>query len=307
MASLEDRLREELEDWFGRLPAAWRPHFEDVMPDFDAVDDSAELEDHEQIRPQETNAGGPAGAHLFKAFYDLAPSEVRVVIFGNDPYTRLSQATGRSFEQGDLTDWAYDIMLERRISPSLKSLVCAAAATDPKSAGYGLTDRRKMIDAESTEGRRQPVWFCHIELARAFNDGAISLPAPTDIFAYWAGQGVLWLNRTLTYTKWLDEDDQDTHRSSHQRLWAPFTEQAITTIVEEAKRRPIVFVMWGSSADDLAEQVDAIRKSRNISRRNVRMVFTGHPQWAEGFFKVGNPLTQINYAVGASGPRVKWT
>ena len=308
MASLEERLREELHDWYDRLPESWQGAIGDELSlDFDAVDDEAWLDDDDRIWPQETNTNGPASAHLFKAFQDLAPSEVRVVIFGNDPYTRITQATGRSFEQGDLTDWASDLSVKGRVSPSLRSILCAAAALNPSTAGYGLTDTRKLIEEDKSDGRRQPVWFCHYEFERAIEDGAITLPKPTEIFGHWARQGVLWLNRTLTYTKWLDENQQDTHRASHQRLWAPFTLQALTTIVEEAKTRPVVFVMWGSSADDLAGIIENIRESRNISPRNVLKVATGHPQWVEGYFRVGNPLAQINYALGPRASRIDWT
>lgn len=58
----------------------------------------------------------------------MRPEEVSVVIFGNDPYTRVEQATGRSFEQGNLTDWVKDVQVRRRISPGLKSILCAAAS-----------------------------------------------------------------------------------------------------------------------------------------------------------------------------------
>ncbi|MCP4074015.1 MAG: hypothetical protein GY742_20155 [Hyphomicrobiales bacterium] len=308
MTKLEDRLKHELGDWFEWLPKAWQEKIDDdVALDFDAVDDEAELEDDERIWPQETNPDGPKDAHLFKAFQDLAPSDVKVVIFGNDPYTRISQATGRSFEQGDLSDWKTDLATGRRVSPSIKSIVTAAAALAPGGVGYGLTDVRKLIEEDASAGRRQPVWFCHYELERAINDDAVKLPVPTEIFDYWTRQGVLWLNRTLTYTKWLDENQQDTHRSSHRRMWAPFTKEILITVVEEAKSRPVVFVLWGSSADDLAEDIEKIRKSRNISKRNVRTVSTGHPQWAEGYFRVGNPLLQINYALKSSGKQINWS
>jgi hypothetical protein len=44
-------------------------------------------------------------ANVFRALNDLDPAHVRAVIFGNDPYTKVEQATGRSFEQGDIGDW----------------------------------------------------------------------------------------------------------------------------------------------------------------------------------------------------------
>src|SRR5689334_17825116 len=116
MPTLFSRLEAELSNWKRRLPPSWRIYFEDVELDYSHVDPSIALLPSEVIWPQESNADGPSRAHLFKAFRSVPPEEVRVVIFGNDPYTRLSQATGCSFEQGDVTEWAGDIVVAGRIS-----------------------------------------------------------------------------------------------------------------------------------------------------------------------------------------------
>lgn len=272
--------------------------------DFDVCNPDAILRDNEKIWPQETNPVGPPRAHLFKALYDLAPGDIRAVIFGNDPYTRISQATGRAFEQGDLCDWRSDLDRPGRVSPSLQSILCAAAATDRRTGGYALIDQRQMI--EGGNGRRQPVWFCHVELRRAIDDRAVVLPAPRAIFAHWTSQGVLWLNRTLTYTRWVDDAQEDTHRSSHQKVWAPFTSRMVKVIAEQARERPIVIVLWGSSADDLLEQIQAVGKQLGVPDGNIRVAATGHPQWPEGYFRVGNPLTLVNHAIGDSGTAIDW-
>jgi len=306
LATLKERLEAELGDWQARLPDAWRPRFDGVALDFDACDPRATLDEGDRIWPQETNQGGAPGAHLFKACRDLAPEEVRVVIFGNDPYTRIGQATGRSFEQGDLAGWAADLARPGRVSPSLQSIICAAAATGPGADGYKLVDTTQAKPASGAPGS-QPVWRCHVELARAIKDGAVDPPAPGGIFGHWAGQGVLWLNRTLTYTKWLDADQQDTHRASHQRLWAPFTERVLELLADQARDHPIVVVLWGSSAADLAARLTALAAARHAPPGNVRTVSTGHPQWPEGYFRIGNPLAKINAAIGDSGPAIDWS
>ncbi len=298
MAKLKSRLRAELEDWHERLPAAWRSLFE-VELDFDAVDPDATIEPSEMIWPQST--GGPAGAHVFKAYKDLEPDQIRVVIFGNDPYTRITQATGRSFEQGDLTDWTKDIRHSRLISPSLKSVLAAAAATDRAASRYSLVDRRMVYDDYRSRAGSQPIWFSHIELARGIADGKIQLPPPRKIFGHWASQGVFWINRTLTYSKWDDD-----HRDSHRELWAPFTERALEILASMASEdRRMVFVMWGSSADDLEAPLEQLRVAKGIPKSAVRYVKTGHPQWPEGYFRIGNPLEQINQAV--QGQPIAWT
>lgn len=301
MTGLRDRLANALDKWHEQLPAAWQPLFAGVELDFDAVVPTATLDVADGIWP--VSGAGPAGAHVFKSLLNADPARVRVVVFGNDPYTHQTQATGRSFEQGDLTDWATDIRRRGRISPSMQSIVAAAAATAPVNARYSLCDTRMVYDQEEHRGEaeEQPLWFAHIELARGFADGALRLRAPNQIFDYWANQGVLWLNRTLTYTKW-----DDAHRESHRCLWAPFTARMLEVLVDLAKDHPIVFVLWGSGAADLENVVEKLAASRGVPRNRVRMCKTGHPQWPAGYFAHGNPLAAINKAIGTSGPAISW-
>jgi uracil-DNA glycosylase len=312
VAKLATRLREELGDWREHLPPVWRLHFGGMELDFDEVDSELSLTADSRIWPQARNkdAGGPANASVFRAFMTLAPEDVRVVIFGNDPYTRIEQATGRSFEQGDLSDWKQDLRVVRRVSPSLKSILCAAAATAPGAQAYHLVDRRAVVDykpkttVEDALGP-DPVWFCHTELEHALLSGDVRLPSPTRVFDYWTKQGVLWLNRTLTYTKW-DDIEKLGHRRSHQRMWKPFTDRTIEVLVGLAMQRPIVFVFWGGEARELRVQVREVAQAKGASQQAVRETVAGHPQWPPGYFQEGNPLAAINEAIGSAGAPIRW-
>lgn len=306
VATLLERLHAELDNWRERLPPAWRKHFDDIALDFGAVDPRCELTPSERIWPQGNSPN--KAARLFKALNDLRPDQVRVVIFGNDPYTKLVQATGRSFEQGDLINWAQDIRIRGHISPSMQSIVAAAAATDKNNARYSLCDTRMLYDEpEATKEptasqiQAQPIWFAHVELARALADGAAQLPPPTQIFGHWAKQGVLWLNRTLTYTKW-----DAVHRTSHRELWAPFTARTLEVLVQQGNKHPIVFVMWGASAQQLEPKIRKLATDFKIDRAAIRCCKTGHPQWVVDYFKSGNPLVAINEAIAKSGKTIVW-
>jgi uracil DNA glycosylase len=306
LAALWEKLRSDLGNWRDRLPEAWRSTFTDVALDFDAVDRDSQLADGEAIWPQE--GGANKAAYLFKAFRDLRPEQVRVVIFGNDPYTRVAQATGRSFEQGDLVDWAHDIRIRGRVSPSMQSIVAAAAATDRKNDRYSLCDTRMLYDQEdatkeptASQSHAQPIWFAHVELARGLADGAIKLRPPRDIFEYWAKQGVLWLNRTLTYTKW----DQ-AHRDSHRLMWAPFTARMLEALVRQGANHPVVFVLWGGSAKQLEPEIRHLASQFGVKAAAIRCCKSGHPQWVADYFKDGNPLAAINQAIGKSGKSIAW-
>jgi len=279
MGTLAERLRKELRNWRTQLPLAWRRELDGVELDFDAVDPSADLRSDERIWPQA--GAGPRGAHLFKAFKDLPPSKVRVVIFGNDPYTKLAQATGRSFEQGDLADWGKDLKA-RRVSPSLMSIIAAALATRSSAKADGLVGPS-----------------AHAAVRRLATDGGLPLPPPNCVFKHWAKQGVLWLNRTLTFSKW-----DDSHRSSHTGVWAPFTRRVLEIL---ASKDGVVFVLWGGKAKDLKAPIRVLRRQAGLPAQGARFVEAGHPQRPVGFFTSGNPLAAIDAALDGIGGGLRWS
>ena len=282
MPSLRARLLDELGGWQTRLPQPWRSVLRGVELDFAGVHPRGSISDGDRVWPQST--AGPASAHVFKALRDVAPGGVRVVIFGNDPYTQIDQATGRSFEQGDLTSWRGDF---DEISPSLKSILCGAAATDRAHRGYELA---------------QASYRAHRELRRCVEDDALRLPSPRRVFGHWARQGVLWLNRSLTYTRWDDD-----HRNSHRALWRPFIDRVIAELVRRSEqRRPVLFVLWGGKARELERVIArAMRHAGSVSTA-AQVVRALHPQYPGNFFRTGNTFTDINQRL-PSAARVRWT
>jgi uracil-DNA glycosylase len=297
VTSLRQQVASALGDWHTLLPRPWRRSFTGRELDFEVIPEPVDGTD--AVWPMA--GGGPTSAHVFKALQKLEPHTVRVVVFGNDPYTRQEQATGRSFEQGDLAHWAADIR-RRRVSPSMQSIVAAAAATDRKNARYSLCDTRMVYDQDddALNGRERPLWFAHVELSRVLSDG-IKLKPPTKIFDHWTRQGVLWLNTTLTYTKW----DQ-MHRDAHHALWAPFTARMLEILVDSARDRRIVFVLWGSAATNLERRIRTLARRLTSPAGNVQICKAGHPQWPKGYFAHGNPLHHINRALGKQRRPISW-
>src|SRR5688500_12945984 len=101
--SLRDALRLFLQDWRHDLSPEWREILSATDPDFDGVAPHLKFDPAEPIYPGRRGRpvpGAPAGAHTFRALDGLPPRDVRAVIVGQDPYPRIAQATGRSFEQG---------------------------------------------------------------------------------------------------------------------------------------------------------------------------------------------------------------
>ena len=123
------------------------------------------------------------------------------------------------------------------------------------------------------------------------------MSSPPDVWPGWAKQGVLWLNRTLTFSVFKDPE-----REAHKNLWAPFTSRVLRILVEEARSRPVAFVMWGGIARELEKPI--VEQRDALGAANVKLVKTGHPQMAATYFAGGNPLAAINAAIGT--PPVQW-
>ena len=80
----------------------------------------------------------------------------------------------------------------------------------------------------------------------------------------WAKQGVLMLNNVMT----VRQNDPNSHR---KKGWEAFTDQVIRVLVNDAKDRGLVFLLWGKPASE---------KANNIigpSRRNCVVIQTSHP------------------------------
>ena len=283
---LKDGLCEKFNNFQCHLPESWRGQFNSINLDCCFIPDNETIQAAECIWPLPSSGNGQDNCHTFKSFQNVNPCNVRVVIFGNDPYPSQSRATGCSFEQGDLSDWC-DLARPRSISPSLLSIFCAAIATSPAQGNY--------LAACSIQGRRE----C---LRQATCFGGITPASPSEIFRYWEQQGVLWLNRTQTFSK-------KEHQKYHQEFWEPFTKKVIRLLLDEAIHRPIIFVMWGDKAKELERIIENIMRDVNgIEESNVRMISAGHPSLPRYYFKCGNPLKQINAEIKScsNGPCITW-
>lgn len=223
------------------------------------------------------------------------PSDVRVVVFGNDPYPDPLRATGRSFEQGDLDSWIESLSEPGRVTPSLLNLISAAVALLPDAAGLNLA-------SPNLHGRREA-------LRCALRNGTVALPVPRSMFEILTGQGILWLNRTPTISAlntgrrrrgscWEDVQEQ---RKWHRALWHPVTDAILACLVDEARTSPSVFALFGGEAKRLRTRIESHRQRHEVPLQNVRFVESGHPSLPRAFFGMGNPLGRINDELASCG------
>lgn len=126
----------------------------------------------------------------------------------------------------------------------------------------------------------------------------LDCPPPTDgDLGHWAAQGVLLLNTVLT----VEEDSP----KSHDRLgWQTLTAALLANL--SRSRRGLVFMLWGKSAQALAEPLAA-----DLAANAHTVIASSHPSpiggaCHRGFFG-SRPFSRANQALLAQGlPAIDW-
>lgn len=284
--SLRTALATMLADWQDDVPAAWRPVLTNTTLDPTVVAPTLTLADGEAIWPARraaTLAGAPPGAHLFKALAGTAPDAVRVVVIGQDPYTKVSQATGRAFEQGDVADWTG----RPSPAPSLKRILQCVAEV--------RTGERAYRAAQGGWGR----------VVADLRAGAIAIEPPAALWDRWGAGGVLFLNAALTFSRF----KSDVRLRGHRPLWRP----VLTAILAHLARRPrgaLVVVAWGGDAQQVvaASGLQAEATNAGTWQRRVDVVSGPHPNaMTPPFLGDTNRLRDIDDALERlGGTAVAW-
>ena len=270
---------------------AWRARLDGVEPDFDAVPRDASLDQDARIVPDRLrNWGG-----VFYALEGIDPSDVDAIVIGNDPYPDPDRATGRSFEQGDLTEWIDDLAKPGRVTPSLLNLVCAAAALLPDAKGLGLDrdpsprpPRKTSARAARRPGRSSapPVHVRESDRARC------ALDQPHSDHKR--------VRHRQASSRELVASDRRTAKLA-SALWRPVTRAIVSSLVEDARQRPVVFVLFGGKARNLRGWIEAQGRRLSVPSANLRFVESGHPSVPRYFFCSGNPLERVNDELAAHG------
>ena len=228
MQSLRHLMTEFLEDWRDDVSSDWRSVLDGIEPDFAGVDGSLMAEDDEVVFPGrrgEEPDGSPDGSHIFRALDGITPSDVRVVVIGQDPYPDISKATGRAFDQGDLDDWT---STAPRVAKSLRRIVQHVAAYRMQDASFQALPTGWPLTKQ------------------AILDGDLTLEDSKTLFDHWQGQGVIFLNTGLTLTRY--QSGGHPHQlKGHIPLWAPVV-GAICNSLARQDDIPIAFLTWGAKA-----------------------------------------------------------
>lgn len=281
-----------LKDWRDDLSAEWNKVLDGVEPDSAAVRENLTFSDAEPIFPGRKNkpiGGAPVGAHIFHALDGIRPRDVRVIVVGQDPYPKISQATGRSFEQGDLTDWPAN---QKVIADSLQRIMQVLLVARTGNAAYGGSDAnwtRVIADRQS---------------------GALTLESPKALFDGLQKQAVLFLNAGLTLTRFKAGGSPE-QLQGHIPLWRPIVE-AILRHAAMRSQGQVVFVLWGSKAKGVFNQSKIRQGAEQAGTWEKRVAAVEHPRPnsqpnGKPFFDPPNSFVEVNRLLTKMGGQpIRW-
>lgn len=277
-------MRDWLAGWQSDLSSGWQELFADFELPLTVIDSELTIGASEPIYPSrrgEALPGAPSGAHLFRAFDEIEPQDVRCVLVGQDPYPDLHFATGRAFEAGAFSCWSG---LESMQSHSMRSLiqcVCAARLGDPSFA-LDTSQWRRTLDAISNP-------------ANGFAN-------PRELAGGWVKQGVLLLNASLTISRFSVSGHPHQLRG-HIPLWRPFMAHIIRHLADSGQ--PVIFGLFGEAAWAAAAEGGLTIGSNGGN--HLPVVATLHPAAGDDFLSRPNPFVECNRQLGALGePPIHW-
>ena len=224
---LRDLLRKKFAGWKGDLPATWRKFLGETELNFESRAFMCQCRADEIVIPARKGQaipGAPARAHLFRAFDQVKPESVRAVILGQDPYPNPAWATGRAFEQGNLTDWP---LSRREIADSLRRMIQVLANARTGNVKYINGDQGWKILVEDLHKSR------------------LSLDSPRSLFDHLQHEGVLLLNTSLTVS--VNVSSRPKRIRGHFQLWEPLLYRVLGFLASR-ERVPTVFLLWGEHA-----------------------------------------------------------
>jgi uracil-DNA glycosylase len=208
------------------------------------------------------------------------------VVVGQDPYQKVAQATGRSFEQGDLLNW----LGNPAVSPSLKRIIQSLATFRSGNSAY----------SDGSAG-----WN---KLVNDIGSSTIQMPAPLALWDSWQGKGVLFINAILTFNR----ADPAIQFDGHGLVWAPIVKAIFGHLVRR-QNKSLVFVAWGDKAKRALEASGAIEAARDAGTwgKSVVLVERPHPNARPTndppFLRGANAFRQINDALLTVGAqKMEW-
>jgi uracil-DNA glycosylase len=278
--TLRGAMEDILSGWREDLAPAWRPVANGGELDFDAIDPDLILEAWEPVFPARRGRsllGAPAGAHIFHAFDDIDPADVRCVILGQDPYPCAAFSTGRAFEAGNVASWRE---LEKMFSVSVRTfiqLIVAARTGDPSYAASTAEWSRLRDEIES---------------------GDLTIEPAAEIADRWVRQGVLLINSSLTISRFaVAGDPHQLH--GHLPLWRPFIVAVLRHLA--GRGTPVVFIGFGDQAAAALGRAGIAGPADSGLKGAVGLILREHPAKGHRVLSEENPFLLCNRFLELTG------
>lgn len=192
------------------LPMNWEPF---LAPYLDLQKFYRELE--EFLRDEKNII--PAKELIFQVFSRTIPGQVRCVLYGEDPYPRITSANGIAFWDAEIEAWA-----DRSNGNALKNILKALLVAKGQA-----TYQTSIAECREIAGR-----------IKFFN--------PPQLFEFWLRQGLLPVNAAMTFTSFTD-------KAKHFAFWRPFHAALIHAL--NVRGSSPYYVLWGRKAWRREEEI----------------------------------------------------
>lgn len=186
--------------------------------------------DPEYRRFLETDMFIPDRPRVFNAFKTLPKSELRYILFGQDPYPRAESATGHAFIDGAVKEIFSDNGLSKRVNraTSLRNFVKMALVAEGKLRAEDLSQQAiAAIDKENL------------------------INSIDELRANFERNGVLLLNAALVF-----EEKRASNR--HAKAWKPFIRSLLSRIDDSVE-----LILFGNIAKTIRSIPEASRLTRH--------------------------------------------
>jgi uracil-DNA glycosylase len=159
----------------------------------------------------------PDKSLIFNVFHRMRPEEVNCVLFGEDPYPRITSANGIAFWDQEIQSW------------------------NDKTNGNSLKNILKAILISKNEA----VYNSSINQCRETAE-RIGFKTPPELFESWLGQGVFLVNVSLTFSS-------AAAKKAHFDFWKPFHSAVIHSL--NVRTKSPYYILWGRKAQKWEETI----------------------------------------------------
>jgi len=194
-----------------RLPKSWE---EFLAENFDIKEFYTQLDNLLMKPPAVT----PRKELIFNVFNFTKPENVKCVLYGEDPYPRITSANGVAFWDMEIKSWQ-----DKTNGSSLKNIIKA------------------LLTAEGLADYKTPIAECRETACRE------NIRTPAKLFKLWLEQGVLLINTSLTFAS-------SAEKTRHFKFWQPFQNALIKSL--NSRRESPYYILWGRKAQAWEEEIN---------------------------------------------------